>query len=77
MAFRKLVPPVMGHELWKFPEFRALAERLGIDWSAPVERLVISIPSGDYVRVTTISQAQDFGPITQDPGESTDAPPDN
>ena len=70
------VIPIMGHELWKWPEFKALADRLGIDWSAPVEELVIYVRAGEYVRVTTVSYARDFNALFQDPREVTDAPLD-
>ena len=40
-----------GYDLWRWPEWQALATRLGIDLGAPTTRLTISIPCDDSVKI--------------------------
>lgn len=44
-------PPVLTRDVMRWPEFRALAERLGIPLDARTTRLVLRLVVGDVVEI--------------------------
>ena len=52
-------PVIMGYAVWHWPEFKALAKRLGIEYGAPITNLVIRIPVDGTVEVDQTSYGQD------------------
>lgn len=43
--------PFSGHDVYHWPEFRALCERLGIAWELRTTHLVIEVPCDGLVTV--------------------------
>lgn len=46
---------IEGSDVYNWPEFKAFAERLGIDWALPTTKLTITLGVGELVLV-----AQDY-----------------
>ena len=46
------ISPAYVGDVFRWPEFKALATRLGIDLSRPTRHLIISIPYDDAVQIT-------------------------
>lgn len=50
----------LGYDVFRWPEFRALAERLMIDLESPVTVVTIRVPVDECVDVTVVSNGQDL-----------------
>lgn len=51
--------PAMGRDVFHWPEFLALATRLGVDLSRPYRRLVIDMHCDDFVVILLDQQGAD------------------
>jgi hypothetical protein len=52
MMIERNFDPVIGMEVYQWPEFKAFCERLGVDYEAPTTDLNIYIPMEGLVRIT-------------------------